>query len=619
MQETRLKKELNLIDVFCLAAGAMISSGIFILPGLAFACSGPAVILAYILASILVIPAVLSTAELVTAMPKAGGVYFFIDRSFGPAIGTLGGISSWFSLSFKSAFALTGMSYFSILLFPDISAFHIKLIAVFLCILFTGINLVSVKSAGRLQVFMVLGLLALIVLYILKGLPHIDVHRYSPFIPYGAKSIFLTAGLVFVSFGGLTKVACIAEEIKNPGRNIPLGMFLSFLIVSLLYALTIFVTVGILEPSVLANTKTPISEGAYISMGFFGLVALSFAAILAFISTANAGIMTASRDPMAISRDDLLPGFFSRINKRFRTPHYSIITTGLFMTIVVLFLSLESLVKVASTLKILLFILANLSLISMRESKIANYRPTFKSPLYPWIQIMGIAGCSFLLYHLGIISILTTLLLLAVCFAVYWFYGRKRVDREYALIHLVERIMDRKLARNILESELKDIIYERDEITKDRFDRIIEECHIMDIEKRMVLEEFLMTASERIASDIGEQPEDIYKALLEREKDTSTVLSSFLAIPHIILEGENEFDILVARCKEGILFSNEEKYVKAVFILVGTADERNFHLKALSAIAQIVQNRKFEEQWMKAHNVNNLRDIILLGKRSRLE
>ncbi len=612
-----LKKELNLLDVFCISSGAMISSGLFILPGLAFAKSGPAVIVAYILAAILVIPAALSNAELVTAMPKAGGVYFFIDRSFGPAIGTLGGISSWFSLSFKSAFALTGMSYFFLLIFPSIPVFYIKIIAATLCIIFTVLNLVSVKSSSKLQVTLVLGLLFLLVVYIVKGLPAIDVHNYSPFMPNGIKSIFITAGFVFVSFGGLTKIACIAEEVKNPGRNIPLGMILSFLCVSLMYILVIFITVGILNPQELAHSKTPISLGANAVMGTFGLIVLSIAAVLAFISTANAGIMTASRDPMAISRDDLLPKFLAKINNKYGTPHYSILFTGFFMVCVVLFFNLVSLVKVASTLKILLFIFANLSVISMRESKIGNYQPKFKSPLYPWVQLFGIIGCTFLLFKMGTIALLTTILLLLFCFAIYWFYGRKRVDREYALIHLVERIMDKKLARNILESELKDIIYERDEITKDRFDKIIEKCTILDIENRIELEELLTISSEKISQDINNNPKEIYDALLKREQETSTVLSPFLAIPHIIIDGNKKFDILVARSKEGILFSNEEKYIKAVFILIGTADERNFHLKALSAIAQIVQNSRFEDLWMKAKSIDNLRDIILLGKRRR--
>ena len=109
------------MDVFCISTGAMISSGIFVLPGIAYAKSGPAMILAYMLAAILIIPSMLAKAELATAMPKAGGVYFYIDRSLGPWWGIFGGFASWFSLSFKSAFALIGMGAFAVLIYPDIN------------------------------------------------------------------------------------------------------------------------------------------------------------------------------------------------------------------------------------------------------------------------------------------------------------------------------------------------------------------------------------------------------------------------------------------------------------------------------------------------------------------
>ena len=132
-----LKRQLKLWDVFAISSGAMISSGIFVLPGLAFAKSGPAMILAYILAAVLIIPTMLAKSELSTAMPKSGGTYFFIDRSMGPLLGVFGGFANWFSLSFKSAFALIGLGSFAVLIYLDISTFELKLIAVSVCLLFT--------------------------------------------------------------------------------------------------------------------------------------------------------------------------------------------------------------------------------------------------------------------------------------------------------------------------------------------------------------------------------------------------------------------------------------------------------------------------------------------------
>ncbi|MCK4307484.1 amino acid permease [candidate division WOR-3 bacterium] len=613
----KLKKELGLIDIFCIASGAMISSGLFILPGLAFAKAGPAVIISYILAGILVIPAVLSKAELTTAMPKAGGDYFFIDRSFGPGIGTLGGISAWFSLAFKSAFALVGIGIFIELINPNITYTQIKLISAGLCIFFVALNLIGVKQAGRTQVFLVLVLIGLLIFYVFRSLPSIQVQRYTPFIPSGMGPVFATAGFVFISYGGLTKIASVAEEVKNPGRNIPLGMILSLVIITIIYVLVIFVTTGILNSSKLAQSHTPISIGARVSMGNFGFIVMAIAALLAFISTANAGIMAASRTPMAMGRDSLLPAFFGKVVPRFGTPHYSILFTGGFMICVILFLDLERLVKAASSLKLLLFMFSNLSVISMRESKIRNYQPKFRSPLYPWMQILGTLGCGYLLVQMGTTALFTTFFLVVGGLGWYLLYSRPKVSRESALIYVIKRITSKDLTRGLLGAELREVLRERDEVVEDRFDHIIRECEVLDLKESLSLEKFLKIASNSLAKRLGMEENILFNQLLEREKESSTVIGPGFAIPHITIEGENKFEVLLARCKDGIIFSPSLPPIHTVFVLVGSRDERNFHLRALGAIAQIVREANFDKDWLSAQNPEELRDIVLLGERKR--
>jgi APA family basic amino acid/polyamine antiporter len=200
---------------------------------------------------------------------------------------------------------------------------------------------------------------------------------------------------------------------------------------------------------------------------------------------------------------------------------------------------------------------------------------------------------------------------------VYWFYGRIRTEREYALLHLVERITARELTSGTLETELKDIIRERDDITKDRFDHIIEACAVLDIEQEMSMEQFFEKVSETMAGRLDLAPKVVFDLLMAREKESSTVLGPGLAIPHIVMEGARHFDILCARCREGVRFSETAPHIHAIFVLIGTKDERNFHLRALSAIAQIVQDSHFEKSWMAARGEEALRDIVLLGKRRR--
>ena len=607
-----LKKGLNLLYIFCIATGAMISSGLFILPGLAHAQAGPAVILSYVIAGLLSLTGMLSIAEMTTAMPKAGGDCFTIIRSMGPAIGTVAGLLSWFSLSMKSAFALVGMSIFTTALVNV----DIHIIAVAFCVIFLIINIIGIKEAGFTQVILVFGLLGLMILYIVMGLPHVKLSRLTPFAPHGIGAIFSTSGFVFVAYGGLLKIASVAEEIKNPTRDIPLGMILSLSVTLVLYSFMLFVTSGVMEDSELHNSLTPISDGAGVFLGAWGKIALSIAAVLAFLSTANAGIMTAARSLVPLSRDELFPGIFANINSKFRTPHNSLLLTGFFI-ISSLFLKLKILVEAASIVLVLTNILSCLSVIILRESRLQNYKPTFRVPLYPWSQIVGILGFSFLIFESGKESLIISLTLIAAGFFTYWFFGRIKAGREYALLHLIERITARELTTHLLETELKEIIRERDNIIADRFDQIVENAVIMDIKGSVFIEEFFEMVDKAMSDRLNIERKILMKKLMDRENESTTALNPYLAIPHIVIEGEKAFDILIARCQDGIVFSESTPNIHAVFVLVGTKDERNFHLNALSSIAQIVQNPDFDKKWMAAKNEETLRDIILLGQRRR--
>jgi len=612
-----LKRELTLLDVFCIAAGAMISSGLFVLPGIAFAKAGPASVLAYILAGILIIPALLSKAELATAMPKAGGTYFYIERSLGGAFGTIGGMASWLSLSLKSAFALVGMGSFAILLFPDISAWQIKAIASGLCILFMVINLVGARHAGRFQSILVIGLLAAIGYYLVVGLPEVSVTRFEPFMPHGHTALFATAGLVFVSYGGLTKVAGIAEEVRNPGRNVPLAMFLAFGIVTTLYVLAVFATIGVLDDGILAGSRTPLSTAAQAVAGAPGLIILTLAALTAFTTTGNAGILSASRTPMAMSRDKLLPSELGRVNTKCGTPHIAIFVTTAFMITVIVFLDLVTLVKTASTMMIVLFLLVNISVIMMRESRMQGYRPTFRSPLYPWVQIAAVLVYAFLLFEMGIVPLAIAGGFFLVSLLWYFLYTGIHETRDSALIQIVQRVTSRELATSSLETELRGILQERDSIVEDRFDSLIKAGTVVDIDQAEGVDAFFARISKILGFELGMDPAEVLVLLKRREAESTTALRPGLAIPHIVVEGEGVFNILLARSKPGISFDDEMPPVHAVFVLMGSRDERNYHLRALMHIAQITQAPDFDERWAKARNPEELRNIILLGERRR--
>ncbi|NOR80619.1 MAG: amino acid permease, partial [Methyloprofundus sp.] len=416
--------------------------------------------------------------------------------------------------------------------------------------------------------------------------------------------------------GGLLKVASISEEVKNPQKNIPLGMIASVITVTIIYTLLLIVTIGILPAPTFSNSLTPIADTAKKIAGTPGFIIISIAALLAFITTANAGIMAASRYPLALSRDNLLPNAIGKVSKRFKTPVSSIFITGLFI-ILALQLHLEMLVKAASVAILTAYVLTNFAVIILRESKLKNYRPSFKAPLYPWLQIFGIIIFSFFIIDLGLEAIEISIALLMISIGFYLFYGRKKYAGEYALLYLLKRITDNRLTDHILESEFRDILCDRDNIKPDKFDKLVRTAKVIDLQGPLEINQFFEKISENISNEIKVDKEKIFTLLKNKQEDCSTTISSFVAIPHIIVEGSDNFSLMLIRCKEGIKFTSKENSVKAVFVFLGTEKDRAFHMKTLAAIATFVQQDDFEEKWLDAENIHYLRDMVLLTKRKR--
>ena len=167
------------------------------------------------------------------------------------------------------------------------------------------------------------------------------------------------------------------------------------------------------------------------------------------------------------------------------------------MVSVIVFLRLELLVRVASSILILLYIFANLTLILFRESKILSYKPKFHSPLYPYIQIIGILGGLFLLIEMGTFIVFLTMIFLLSGFFWYRFYSQKRTTQDSALIYVLERLVsrDKELTSDNLLTELRDIVIKRDDLTKDRFHKLIEESMVLDIDKAEEMDEFFKDIS----------------------------------------------------------------------------------------------------------------------------
>lgn len=609
-----LKKQLGLLDVYAICSGAMISSGLFVLPGIAASKVGPAVILAYLLSGLFLIPSMLSMAEMSTALPKAGGSYFFVSRSLGGMFGTIDGVGVWLALILKTSIALLGLGAY----LTDYLQLPMQLIAVVAGLFFMGFNIVGAKETTRLQVMMVLGLLGILAFLVIKGAPVIRQEYYTPLAPEGWGKLLPTAALVFISYIGVTKVASMAEEVKNPNRNLPAGMFLSLISILILYGLVVSVVVGIVPAEQLYSSLTPLSDAAAIAIGPHGKIWVSVAAALAFATTANAGIMSASRYLLAMSRDQVIPHPMSKFS-RFKTPINAIyLTSGVILAIVAV-TGLERIAKLASTFQLLVFAFVNIAVIVMRESGIKSYDPGFRSPFYPWMQIIGIMISVVLIPEMGLLSSIFAMGLVAIGVVWHNLYVKPRVEpRVGAVAKMAERMGERLLERDAdamgLRTELRQIMKERGLRTEDPYLELIQQADFIEADKQMDSEDVIRRGATLLSNRSGISRDLILGALLERNRMGETPADAGVALPHLLLNDVEDFHLVAVRSFKGLQFPGTPQPIYAVFMLLGSRKDPTRHLRFLAEIARRAENPDFIPKWLDAADVSSLTGHLLGGE-----
>jgi len=620
-----LKKNLTLFDVYAISTGAMFSSGFFLLPGIATAEAGPSAILAYLIAGLLIMPSMLSMAELSTAMPKSGGTYYFLDRSLGPLAGTVGGIGTWLALVFKSAFALIGMGAY-LTIFFDVP---IQPLAAALTVAFAVLNVVGAKETSGLQRILVAVLVGVLIFFTIQGLvtvaggnPDEVQGDLTPFFPFGASGFLSTIGLVFVSYAGLTKATSVAEEVENPDRNIPLGMFLSLLTATVLYVVGVFIMTSVLESAALREDLTPVATAGEVFLDWLpgggGLILVVVAAIAAFASTGNAGILSASRYPLAMARDRLLPGSFANLG-RFKTPTRAVVVTALSMIVVIFALSEEGVAKLASAFQLLLFGLINFAVIIMRESRIPSYAPGFRSPFYPWMQVAGIVISFLLIAEMGQLAILFTAFVVLAGIGWYFYYARN-VGREGAIFHLFARLG--KFRHEGLDSELQGILEEKGVEDDAVFDRLVARAQVISLTDPVDYETVVERASKMLARRVSVDAETLKHDFLEGTQHSATSVSHGTALPYARVDGIDRQELVMVHCQSGICIDvdpatplESQESVYAVFFLVTPTHDQSEHLRTLTAIANRTDEEQFLVEWRSAADEQEMKETLLHHER----
>ena len=418
----KLQRTLSLPGAIAVSVGGMLS-GIFVLPGLAVGITGSSVWLAFLVAALCILPAVLSKSELATAMPKSGGTYVYIERAFGPLFGTIAGIGLWLSLLLKSAFSLVGLSFYLYVLI-EVDESYTKYIALLALLFILLLNVFGVKKVEKTQLVIVtISVLSLITI-VFFGFNSFDSKLVEPVFSEGGSGFIAGVAFLYISYAGVTKIAAVAGEIKSPEKNLPRTMIISLLLITTVYVLVAMVLVGNVDQSVLSTDIKPIHT-LFQTIGgdYFGYFA-AVVGVITLMSMANSGVLASSRFPFAMAKDKMMPGFLGLVNSKFMTPVAAILTTSLLIGLAIVYLDVIKIAKLASAFKVLMFIFNELSVIVLRETNAQWYKPSFRSPLYPYVQLFGIVSGIVLLAFLGIMPIVSVFGVFTLGFIIFLIYGR---------------------------------------------------------------------------------------------------------------------------------------------------------------------------------------------------
>lgn len=433
-EDAELERTLGLVGGLAIGVGTMIGAGIFVFPGLAAGQAGPAAAASFAIGAVVALLVALPASELATAMPRSGGAYYFISRGLGTLAGTVVGLSLWFGLVFATAFYLVGFGYYAVDTLAELGVAAgdglVVPLAVAFGVVFTLLNLTGTENAAKLQNGVVVLLLSILVSFLSYGtLDALGIvgapSAPEQFAPFGAVPVFTTAALVFTSYLGFVQVATVAGEMRSPGRNLPLAMIGSVLIVGVLYVVTIFVATSAFGSDRLATLgETAIVEVGRELLGPAGALAIVLSGLLATMSSANASILGTSRAIYAVSKDALLPRRASRINLRYGTPHVALGLAGGPVVVLTATGQVELLAEVASFLHLVLYGLVCVSLIALRRDEPEWYDPEFRAPGYPVVPILGAVASFALIAFMQPASQVIGLAMMVASASWYVYYAR---------------------------------------------------------------------------------------------------------------------------------------------------------------------------------------------------
>lgn len=433
-----LHRALSGFDLTLLGIGAVIGAGIFVLTGVAAATkAGPALALSFVVSGLACIFTALVYAELASAVPISGSAYTYSYVALGEFVAWIIGWNLVLEYGVSSAAVAIGWSgYFNRMLeglgvgLPEmlLKAPHeggvMNLPALLIIVMVSVILAIGVKHSSRFNNAIVVLKLAVIALFIVVAVGHVEPANWQPFMPFGWEGVMGGAALIFFAYIGFDAVSTAGEEARDPQRDLPRGIITSLVICTIIYIVVAALLTG-LVPYTELNVKDPVAFALTHVGERLAASLISVGAIAGLTSVLLVLLYGQTRIFFAMSRDGLLPAIFSRVHAKTRTPVVIILATGIAAALVAGFMPIGQVAELANIGTLSAFVLVSIGVLVLRRTQPDLNRP-FKTPFMPWTPILAILFCSYLIASLGAVTWWRFVIWTAVGVAIYFAYSRRR-------------------------------------------------------------------------------------------------------------------------------------------------------------------------------------------------
>ncbi len=401
---SELKRTLGVFGAASMGIGAVIGAGIFVLIGVAAGIGGPSIIVSFLVAGITALFTALSAAELSSFITEAGGSYVYTQKAFGNFLGFVIGWLRSFDYIVGSGCICLGFAGYFLSFFGIPSGRGMIIVAVGLPLLLMFINIRGISEAsGVTNILVILKIMALILFIIIGGFflfLEKDFSNYYPFFPNGIGGMLSGASIIFFAFVGFETIGMLAEEVKNPERNVPKAIILAFLISTFLYVSVSVVAVGLMNWKILGTSTAPLEMALRLATGNNYIIKfVSISALFATASVVMTSILGSSRGLFAMARQGAIPRFLARISKR-GIPTYTVMIAGIGIVLISIIGNIRWIASVSNFGNLIVYIFINLSLVQLRKKR-PDANRTFRVPFYPVPPMLGIMSCIILLFFLN--------------------------------------------------------------------------------------------------------------------------------------------------------------------------------------------------------------------------